>query len=125
MALLPRPCIDCGVVVRSNRCNECQQKIEARRPSRIARGYDKEWVRLSKWARSMQPWCSFCGSNKDLTADHITPLASGGLSVPSNVRVLCRSCNSAKGTFIRKNPELEKVLRKIGINNKETWDKIS
>ena len=31
---------------------------------------------------------------------------------------------SAKGTFIRKNKELEKVLRKIGINNKETWDKI-
>jgi ribonucleoside-diphosphate reductase alpha chain len=31
---------------------------------------------------------------------------------------------TAKGTFIRRNPELEKVLRKIGINNKDTWDKI-
>ena len=31
---------------------------------------------------------------------------------------------SAKGTFIRKNKELEKVLRKVGINTKETWDKI-
>jgi len=31
---------------------------------------------------------------------------------------------TAKGTFIRKNPELEKVLKKIGKNNKETWDKI-
>ena len=31
---------------------------------------------------------------------------------------------TAKGTFIRKNPVLEKVLRKIGINTKETWDKI-
>ena len=31
---------------------------------------------------------------------------------------------SAKGTFIRKNPELEKVLDDIGINTKETWDKI-
>jgi ribonucleoside-diphosphate reductase alpha chain len=29
-----------------------------------------------------------------------------------------------KGTFIRKNRELEKTLRKIGINTKETWDKI-
>jgi ribonucleoside-diphosphate reductase alpha chain len=29
-----------------------------------------------------------------------------------------------KGTFIRKNKELIKVLRKIGINNKQTWDKI-
>ena len=29
-----------------------------------------------------------------------------------------------KGTFIRKNKELTKVLRKVGINNKQTWDKI-
>ena len=31
---------------------------------------------------------------------------------------------SAKGTFIRKNKELTKVLRKAGINTNETWDKI-
>ena len=31
---------------------------------------------------------------------------------------------SAKGTFIRKNKELEKVLRKVGINSSETWNKI-
>ena len=31
---------------------------------------------------------------------------------------------SAKGTFIRKNKELEKVLKKIGVNTKSVWDKI-
>jgi ribonucleoside-diphosphate reductase alpha chain len=31
---------------------------------------------------------------------------------------------SAKGTFIRKNKELTKVLRKVGINNSDTWNKI-
>jgi ribonucleoside-diphosphate reductase alpha chain len=31
---------------------------------------------------------------------------------------------TSKGTFIRKNRELEKVLRKVGINTKATWDKI-
>ena len=31
---------------------------------------------------------------------------------------------TSKGTFIRKNPELEKVLRKLKLNNKDTWDKI-
>jgi ribonucleoside-diphosphate reductase alpha chain len=31
---------------------------------------------------------------------------------------------SAKGTFIRKNPTLERVFKKIGINTKETWDQI-
>ena len=50
---------------------------------------------------------------------------SGGVSsgiepVPANVY----TDQSAKGTFIRKNRELEKVLRKIGINTKEVWDKI-
>ena len=31
---------------------------------------------------------------------------------------------TAKGTFIRKNFELEKILKKIGKNSKETWDQI-
>jgi ribonucleoside-diphosphate reductase alpha chain len=31
---------------------------------------------------------------------------------------------TSKGTFIRKNPELKKVLKKIGFDIKETWDKI-
>ena len=31
---------------------------------------------------------------------------------------------TSKGTFIRKNTELERVLRKAGVNNKDTWDKI-
>ena len=31
---------------------------------------------------------------------------------------------TAKGTFIRKNPTLEMVLEKIGHNTKETWDQI-
>jgi len=31
---------------------------------------------------------------------------------------------TSKGTFIRKNPELKKVLKKIGFDTKETWDKI-
>tara|TARA_R110002153_G_scaffold64821_3_gene173671 strand:+ start:38727 stop:40496 length:1770 start_codon:yes stop_codon:yes gene_type:complete len=50
---------------------------------------------------------------------------SGGVSsgiepIPANVY----TDQSAKGTFIRKNVVLEKVLRKIGINTKEVWDKI-
>jgi ribonucleoside-diphosphate reductase alpha chain len=31
---------------------------------------------------------------------------------------------TAKGTFIRKNPSLERLLEKIGHNTKEVWDKI-
>ena len=31
---------------------------------------------------------------------------------------------TSKGTFIRRNGELEKVLKKVGLNTKEVWDKI-
>jgi ribonucleoside-diphosphate reductase alpha chain len=31
---------------------------------------------------------------------------------------------TSKGTFIRKNPELRRVLKKIGFDTKETWDAI-
>ena len=47
-------------------------------------------------------------------------VSSGIEPLPANVY----TDQSAKGTFIRKNAELEKVLRKVGINNKETWNKI-
>jgi 5-methylcytosine-specific restriction endonuclease McrA len=36
----------------------------------------------------------------DLTGDHALPLAAGGLSTPANVTVLCRSCNSRKGSAV-------------------------
>jgi len=43
--------------------------------------------------------CQVCGSTDDLTIDHkITPWSLGGSSTdPSNLQVLCRSCNSRKG----------------------------
>ncbi len=74
-------------------------------------------------------WCVGTGMrNSHLRA--IAPTVSnsklaGGVSsgiepLPANVYTE----QSAKGTFIRKNKELEKVLRKVGINNKETWDLI-
>ena len=47
-------------------------------------------------------------------------VSSGIEPIPANVYPE----QSAKGTFIRKNKELEKILRKVGINTKETWDKI-
>lgn len=98
MALLPRPCAQCGTVVRnSHLCINCKRKREAQRPARQIRGYDSQWQQLSRYARAAQPWCSRCGSSKDLTADHIVPLASGGSSTLSNIQVLCRKCNSSKG----------------------------
>jgi 5-methylcytosine-specific restriction endonuclease McrA len=43
--------------------------------------------------------CQNCGATDDLTIDHkITPYSLGGSSTdPSNLQILCRSCNSSKG----------------------------
>jgi hypothetical protein len=44
--------------------------------------------------------CQSCGATKDLTIDHkIIPWVEGGSSKdPENLQLLCRSCNSRKGT---------------------------
>src|SRR5579884_346360 len=44
--------------------------------------------------------CQWCGATDDLTIDHkIMPWVEGGSSKdPENLQLLCRSCNSRKGT---------------------------
>ena len=41
--------------------------------------------------------CTGCGSRSDLTLDHVHAVSLGGSNDPSNLRTMCRSCNSAKG----------------------------
>lgn len=95
---MPRPCVDCGDVVRATRCLECARKKERGRVRREQRGYDSAWRALSKAMRAAQPWCSQCRSTKDLTLDHIIALARGGTNDAGNAQVLCRRCNSSKAT---------------------------
>lgn len=40
--------------------------------------------------------CLRCGSEHDLTADHVKPVSQGGTSAYSNLQTLCRSCNANK-----------------------------
>lgn len=40
--------------------------------------------------------CLNCGAEKDLTIDHVVPLASGGINGLTNMQLLCRICNSRK-----------------------------
>ena len=44
--------------------------------------------------------CLECFSDVDLTIDHIHPVSKGGLDNEYNLRTLCRSCNSQKGTKV-------------------------
>lgn len=41
--------------------------------------------------------CLLCNSNKDLTIDHIIPVAKGGKTTIENLRILCRACNTLEG----------------------------
>lgn len=98
-----KPCLNCGKLSNKARCEVCSVRVarlrEQARPSRSERGYNAEWQRLSKLIRTLQPYCSYCKTTKDLTVDHIVPLSRGGSTVESNLQVLCRRCNSRKGNI--------------------------
>lgn len=42
--------------------------------------------------------CCYCGTNKDLTIDHIIPKAKGGKSSFENCTTACKPCNNKKGS---------------------------
>lgn len=41
--------------------------------------------------------CQYCGSEKDLTLDHVMPRSRGGKTSWDNLITACKSCNSRKG----------------------------
>lgn len=42
--------------------------------------------------------CSYCGSNDDITIDHVMPLSRGGSHSIGNLVSCCRKCNLSKGS---------------------------
>ena len=40
--------------------------------------------------------CAYCGSDKELTIDHIKPRSKGGADVTKNVVCACHDCNQDK-----------------------------
>lgn len=41
--------------------------------------------------------CQYCGTQRDLTLDHVVPRSRGGQSVWNNLVTACRRCNARKG----------------------------
>lgn len=89
MALATR-CLDCGARCASSRCLACARRLEHSSPYNTSRKRSRARATIKA-----QPWCSICGSTRDLTADHIIAVADGGIDGP--LRTLCRSCNSRLG----------------------------
>lgn len=101
---LLRPCLSCGEPTEGTRC-EAHPPMHARtreRGSYRERGYTKQFDRLSKRAKELQPWCTDCGSTMNLQADHL-PEAwhrhALGLTIRlTDVEVVCARCNTARGS---------------------------
>ena len=95
-----------------------QLKIESERASRdLATEYGEPlWCKDSGFRNTHLRAIAPTVSNSKLSGN----VSAGIEPWPSNVFTE----QTAKGTFIRKNLELEKVFRKVGINKKATWDKV-
>jgi hypothetical protein len=63
--MLPRPCLDCGQLVRGKpRCWDCQRAHDRQRGSRQQRGYDAQHDALrAQLVAALDPWapCPRCG----------------------------------------------------------------
>lgn len=44
--------------------------------------------------------CLYCGSESNLSIDHVFPVSRGGDNHPDNLQTLCRDCNSRKGALV-------------------------
>ena len=50
--------------------------------------------------------CQYCGSNSELTFDHLLPRSKGGKTDWNNVVTACSSCNVQKGARLYENSEM-------------------
>ena len=71
-------------------------------PKRIKKEREKarELRQSPWWKQKLQAGlCHFCGQKfqaKELTMDHLVPLARGGLSTKNNLVPACKECNAKK-----------------------------
>ena len=95
-------CAQCGTPytrdgdrsVATSLCDQCSGP-------RRKRGYDWAWRKLSEKARRLQPFCTDCGTTRNLTVDH-TPEAwrrrdAGKPIRLQDVDVVCDVCNALRG----------------------------
>ena len=65
--------------------------------SSLKNGSSTKWRRIRQSIIDRDQCCQMCGTEERLTVDHIVPRVLGGDDNPSNLQVLCGSCNSSKG----------------------------
>lgn len=75
-------------------------EAEIRREKEKARKLRKSRWWLQKIAAGVCYYCGIVYEQKDLTMDHIIPLARGGRSTKDNLVPCCKDCNSRKKTLL-------------------------
>jgi len=89
-------------------------------PVHVAREREKaRALRKSAWwqRRIQRGICAYCGkptAPRDLTMDHVVPVARGGRSVKGNVAPACRECNNKKKLLTPAEQLLMKPLEEEG-----------
>lgn len=101
-------CVRCGALKR-DRCEKCGTgdisgwSGDRRRRSRIARGYDKHWLKIVKRKKVANPLCEECERRGRVTkmkqVHHIVPFL--GIDDPKrldwdNLESLCIPCHAMK-----------------------------
>lgn len=71
------------------------KELESKTPRIIAQKFiGKKKIRSFIFNRDK--CCLKCGTDKNLSIDHIDPISKGGENKISNLQTLCKSCNSVK-----------------------------
>jgi len=94
-------CTVCGEPAEGSRC-AAHRPPDARSGRGVGHANDDPVFRaISVRLRKHSPFCQRCGSRADLTVDHIIPTSEAPELAREvrNMRVLCRSCNSRRGSI--------------------------
>lgn len=79
-----------------------------------------------KWSSTIREWlrehekpneCIYCGSNENLTVEHILPRCCNGPDIPDNAVKICKTCNSRKGG--------KRLYEFYGLDNKDKVPRIA
>ena len=102
MSGLARPCLDCGVLIRSgSRCKRHQKAHEEQRRPSSAERCGPGWAAVAKqvlWRDRYECQLRLPGCTRvATTADHVIARSQGGTNDLENLQAACARCNSAKG----------------------------
>jgi len=73
-------------------------------------GSTTAWRKIRQLVINRDGCCQRCGSEENLSVDHIIPRSLNGDDSLSNLQCLCQSCNSSKGGRFFESPKTPPTL---------------